>query len=491
MENIKLMKNKIKIISISILVLVGIFLVWRHFFVPASSPYPRFNEPIGPKSRPNIVLIIVDALRADKLGCYGFPGEISPEIDAMAREGVLFENVISQCSWTRPSIGSMLTGLHPRSIGIYKEKYDILHDKYLTLAEILKANGYRTVGITANPIINKVFNFHQGFDDYQDSRVVWKWMKPEPGQKRDDESSPLPRCREIFNSFLKKAVTYGAEPAPFFIQITIMEVHSPYLIRDEYKEAFKDQPVKKMNVEYSQEKLVNLVRGTLGAVSQVSHDIGEFVTQLRVIPGWENTLFVITSDHGQGLDDHPDVDGSAAHGNLLYESHLRVPLIFYHVGDPKKIFQPHRVKTRVRLLGVMPTILDYVGIKMPKNHKIHGTSLINLITENGESPPLPEVFIAETNWRKVNKIAIYSDNWKYFENRDKWKGVNKWELQPVGINENGKITDKISDEVELGKKMKKLLYQWEKRYKRAKRTFPRGKISKKEIEQLKTLGYLK
>jgi arylsulfatase A-like enzyme len=489
MENIKLMGNKIKIILISVFVLAGTFLVWRYFFAPSSSTYSRFNGPIGPKSRPNIVLIIVDALRADKLNCYGFPGEISPEIDAMAREGVLFENAISQCSWTRPSIGSMLTALHPRSIGIYKEKYDILHDKYLTLAEILKANGYRTLGITANPNINKIFNFHQGFDDYQDSRVIWKWMKKEPDKKKFSDDAHLARSKEIFKTILQKVKSCG--PEPLYIQINIMEVHSPYLVRDEYKEAFKDHPVRKVNVRYSQEKLENLVRWTLGAVRQVSYDIGDFVTQLCALPGMKNTLFVITSDHGQGLDDHPDVYGSQAHGNLLYESHLLVPLIFYHPGAPRKIFASHRVKTRVRLLDLMPTILDYVGIKMSKNHKIHGTSLINLITHSGEKPALPQVFIAETNWRNVNKIALYSDNWKYFENRDNWKDVNKRELQPVGLTENGKRTDKISDEVELSKKMKAFLFQWEKQYKRTKPTFPRGKLSRKEIEQLKSLGYLK
>jgi arylsulfatase A-like enzyme len=442
------------------------------------------------ESSPNIVLIIIDALRADKLGCYGFPGEISPEIDAMARQGVLFENVISQCSWTRPSIGSMLTGLYPRSIAIYKEKYDILHDKYLTLAEILKANGYRTIGITANPNINKLFNFHQGFDDYQDSRVIWKWMKPGPGQKKDDGSVHLPRCQEIFDTILEKAGTYGAQSSPVFVQITIMEAHSPSLVRDEYKEVFKDYPVRKMNVMYPQEKLENLVRWTLGAVRQVSHDINHFVTQLRTISGWENTLVVITSDHGQGLDDHPDVLGSTAHGNLLYESHLHVPLIFYHPGNPKKIFAPHRVKTRVRLLDIMPTILEYADIPLPKGHNIHGRSVFPLITNSSKIPQLPDFFVAETNWRKVNKIAIYSGNWKYIENRDNWKGVNKRELQPVGQRENGKLTDNISHEVELSKQMKAFLFKWEKQYKRTKPTFPRGKLSRKEIEQLKSLGYL-
>jgi len=133
-------------------------------------------------TRPNVVLIIIDTLRADKLGCYGFPGDISPELDKMAKKGVQFNNVIAQSSWTRPSIGSMLTSLYPRSLGIYKEKFDILADWYVSLPEILQAKGYSTVGITANPNINKFFNFDQGFDIYMDSHVIFNWMNPEKGK---------------------------------------------------------------------------------------------------------------------------------------------------------------------------------------------------------------------------------------------------------------------------------------------------------------------
>ena len=100
--------------------------------------------------------------------------------------------MIAQSSWTRPSIGSMITSLYPRSLGIYKERFDILPDDHWTLAEILQANGYRTVGITANPNINTVFNFHQGFEDYEDSSVIWPWMMPEQNKKKRDRESGVP-----------------------------------------------------------------------------------------------------------------------------------------------------------------------------------------------------------------------------------------------------------------------------------------------------------
>ncbi len=134
-------------------------LIFFAIFIFATGVFLILNyRPFAPSNRPNIVLIIIDTLRADKLGCYGFPENTSPEIDRIANKGILFENVISQSSWTRPSIGSMLTSLYPRTVGIYKEEFDILHDRYETLAEILNDNGYYTMGITANPNINSVFN---------------------------------------------------------------------------------------------------------------------------------------------------------------------------------------------------------------------------------------------------------------------------------------------------------------------------------------------
>lgn len=128
------------------------------------------------KLPPNVVLIIIDTLRQDKLSAYGFPEETSPEIDRMAEQGVRFNRVIAQSSWTRPSIGSMLTSQYPRTLGIYKETGEVLPDDFVTIAEALREAGYTTIGATANANINTSFNFQQGFDHYVDSTVLLRWM---------------------------------------------------------------------------------------------------------------------------------------------------------------------------------------------------------------------------------------------------------------------------------------------------------------------------
>jgi arylsulfatase A-like enzyme len=423
------------------------------------------------KPKPNIVLIIIDTLRADKLGCYGSSVEASPEIDELAREGLVFEKVIAQSSWTRPSVGSMLTSLYPRTLGIYKEEWDVLPDEYLTLSEILQQSGYHTIGMTANPNINRTFNFHQGFDDYSDSSVIFPWMKNEAGKKKaSPELDNLLRSETLFQAAIKKAES--SPDLPVYLQILVMEVHTPALTRAEFRGSFTDIA----HADY------------FSAVRQMSHDVGRFVRRLRALPGWENTLFVITSDHGEGLSDHPEVPGSMTHGNMLYGSVVEVPLIIYYPGHAPSGFRNRRVAEKVRLLDLMPTLLEYVRISAPD--EIDGMALQDLV--RGKPLPLPTQFVTETNWKIVDKIAVYSDEWKYFENRDDWPGVNPQELQSTQTRENGVRTDSINEHGDVARALKRYLDVWEKLYPKAdSSTTPRKRPTKEEIEQLKSLGYIK
>ena len=134
---------------------------------------------------------------------------------------------------------------------------------------------------------------------------------------------------------------------------------------------------------------------------------------LSALAKGEHTLFVVTSDHGEGLSDHPHVGQSRRHGLLLYESQLRVPLILYSTaGD----LPAGRVIERpVRLLDLMPTILDYAAVPVPDG--IEGRSLLPLLRDEDAAVDLPETFVAETRFRRQNKIAAYAKEWKYIENR--------------------------------------------------------------------------
>ncbi len=432
----------------------------------------------------NVVLLIVDTLRADKLGCYGFSEKTSPELDKIAAKGVIFKNTFAQSSWTRPSHGSFLTALYPRTIGIYKQKHDILNDKFNTFAELLKKAGYTTLGVTANPHINTAFNFHQGFDKYIDSVVVEDWMIEKyklKGKKVYNKETPnssieyiLDRTREVVNS---------VDGAPVYLQINIMDIHDAIKkdiqdgLRPEFKELFKDSGYPRRYANYYR------------VIRQVSYDISKFIGKLTAMPGWENTLFIIISDHGEGLLDHGGVRFSQGHAFLLYGSNMWVPFILYHHGGELK---PKTINRPVRLMDMMPTVLDYLGLPVPNN--LDGVSLLRMINGNESDVELPEYFVAETQYDKSNKIAAYSKDWEYIENRDdlpvKKIVVNKVELHPAGIKERGVLTDMADKKPEIVKKMKKFLGWWERKYPKEKKTDPPKSPSAEEIKQLKSLGYI-
>jgi arylsulfatase A-like enzyme len=172
-----------------------------------------------PEGPPNVVLIVLDTLRADVMGCYGFAGVTTPELDRLAARGVRFERAIASSSWTRPSVGTIVTGRYPRTLGLYKERNQIIPDRFVLLSEILRHSGYRTFGRTANPNLNTVFNFQQGFDVYIDSSVVFDWMQP----RHRDESEKfnrLPSARTVYDSALAW-VDDQQSSQPIYLQLNV------------------------------------------------------------------------------------------------------------------------------------------------------------------------------------------------------------------------------------------------------------------------------
>lgn len=130
---------------------------------------PSLGGHQDPGRRPNVIVYLIDTLRSDHLGCYGYRKNTSPEIDAFARDGILFENAIAQSSWTKPSVASLFTGLAPLSRGVHKRRR-VLSAGGLTLQEILQENGYRTAAFMGNRLLTEESGFSQGFDDFHDLR---------------------------------------------------------------------------------------------------------------------------------------------------------------------------------------------------------------------------------------------------------------------------------------------------------------------------------
>ncbi|MEX2015443.1 MAG: sulfatase-like hydrolase/transferase [Candidatus Hydrogenedentales bacterium] len=420
----------------------------------------------------HVVLFILDTLRAEVMSSYSYPLETSPELDALAAEGVRFEYVVAPCSWTRPSVGAMLTGRYPRTLGLYDEAGEILADRFDTLPELLRENGYATIGLTANPVVNSVFNMHQGFDTYIDSHVVFSWMGAGEGEitARDRKLISAP---DLFRR--AEQLVDEVEGESIYLQFSLMEMHEywraqHHLIRDEFLDAFPQEENTRR-------------RRYLQSLRQLSHDVDAFIERLQQRPGWRDALFVIVSDHGEGLDSHPAVQKSDHHGRLLYASHVHVPWILYSAELP---VLAQTVARPVRLLDLTPTLLDLLGVASPAG--LDGVSLAPLL--NGDEVELPSYFVTETHFRNYEKIAAYSSDWVYIDNRDPHNGVPRFELQALERAANGAKTNALETHGQQVEQIREYLAQWEAAHPRVPATTAEEALSEDEREQMKSIGYL-
>lgn len=365
--------------------------------------------------RPNIVLVIIDTLRADKLGTYGNPSPASQELDRLAADGIVLEQVVAQASWTRSSVAALLTGMYPRRLPLIKEQWDPLPRGVESLAEVLKRNGYFTIGLTANPQLNRDFQFEQGFDRYVESAVTFSWMKEREGKEKAGHGHVVRTADDILGQSLA-LLTESAE-RPVYLQLLLMDVHAHHRITPDGVDAdLRGYP----DSEYLQ------------AVRNATRPLADFIPKARKILG-HDTIFIVTSDHGEGLKDHPGVDGSAKHGNVLYKSHLHVPVIV--LGPAGIIGKPAKLAGLVKLIDLFPTVTELVGARSPSG--IDGSSVARFLKSSSKIS-VGDSAVSETRWRPgVNKIAVTDGRVLLVENRDAWPGTSPEELFDFAAPQNG------------------------------------------------------
>jgi len=379
-----------------------------------------------PRSRWNVVLISADTLRADRLNCYGYAQRrVTPHIDALAREGILFENHIASSPWTTPSHLSLLTSLRPSSHGVTSsftmlmsraEKgmtVDRLPDARLTLAEALAASGRQTAAFTGGLTLDPRFGFDQGFARYE---TATRTLRPRNVQPLYDWID-------------------GNRDRPFFLFWHTFEVHAPYLETAFLDEVLPEEAASRLKRgmaratrAWMQEPqsateqaalLDRLQAYTLpvcealytGGVQSMDRWVGQLVRHLRDRGLYDRTLIVLTSDHGEQLGER-GVDTEAGgrgfynlHGHTLYDELLRVPLVL------KLPYQDHadtRVRAVTDAIDVMPTVLDALGLQMPE--EMQGMSLRGLW--EGRAWP-PRLAVSESLSSRHEKKAVRSDRYKY------------------------------------------------------------------------------
>lgn len=324
--------------------------------------------PASLRDRPNIVLIIVDTLRADRLSCYGYTANASPHIDALAADGVLYRNMVAQSSWTKPSIATILTALYPSShtaVG----KADRLPQGALTVAEALQAAGYTTGGIVDNINIAPLFGFDQGYDSYT-------YLAPDYPLGASDISSELALYqaarrgyamlsggRIAVQEYYQDAAVVTAAAREwlaahreerFFLLLHYMDPHDPYMEHPYsgvgYARAGNQNPDASMAEIFS--ALYD------GEVRYVDSALGELFASLKQAGLYDDALIVLTADHGEEFQEH----GGWWHGQTLYEEQLRVPLIVKYPGGARA---GTVVEEYARSLDIAPTIADVARLEIP------------------------------------------------------------------------------------------------------------------------------
>lgn len=390
---------------------------------------------------PSIVLITIDTLRADKLGVYGAPSPASEEFDLLAQKGVVFDKAISQASWTRSSMASMLTGLYPRRTGVVKERWDKLPLEVDTLAEKLKRKGYTTIGLTANPQLNKDFQFEQGFKHYTESNVIFAWMKTTEGKSKAGKDSPIRSGEEMLTESLR-LIRHHAGDGPIYLQALLMDVHAHHRIKvdeiDPDLKSFADAAY-------------------LQAVRNVMRPLAKFINEADgVLKG--DVVFIVNADHGEGLEDHPSVGGSKGHGNLLYRSQVHVPLIFIGGSNYSKLAPGHRGGI-VELTDLVPTVLALSGDERTIAGLDGRSQLLALLNNDGLAVggDSRNAF-TETQWRPtVKKAAIISKDWFFIHGEDSWEGTLPEELHPFSAIQDGAKTSVLAENAAVADQLRKLL----------------------------------
>jgi arylsulfatase A-like enzyme len=323
------------------------------------------------RARPNVLLIVVDALRPDRLECYGYARPTSPALNALAGEGIIFTDVTAQAAETMLSVPSLLTGRYPREHGTgWVQKGDTVYAQHgaalPTLAEVLRARGYQTAAFSANPIVGPSIGADRGFQklEYPVDRLP-PW--------RHGSAADLNRCAL---AWLRR---YRRDSGPFFIYLHYLDPHNLYRPPEEcclFGRPGYTVEDERVNVEMnlvSDQSPGSTITDTLlgehglsrrdvarlrdlydGEVRCSDQAIGELLAWLKDAGLYDNTVIVVTADHGEAFLEH----GELEHGTALYQELLHVPLIMRLPG----VRGGQEVRAPVAVIDIAPTVLEALGL---------------------------------------------------------------------------------------------------------------------------------
>jgi arylsulfatase A-like enzyme/Flp pilus assembly protein TadD len=392
---------------------------------------------------PNVILITLDTTRADHIGCYISKEGLTPNIDDIAKKGVLFEEARCSVPLTLPSHANILTGKLPSSLNLRVNGLE-LNPKHTLIQELLKKKGYKTVAVVSSIILEKTRGLSRGFDIYNDKMTkIPKGGGPPEERRAEETTTAALQEMEKVNS-------------PYFLWVHYYDPHFDYNPPSPFKEQFKD----------------NLYDGE---IAYMDSEIGKLLKGLSDKGKLKNTLIVIVGDHGEGLMEHKE----RQHGVFIYEYALHIPLIMYYEGV---LPSNKKISEMVSVIDIAPTIADVVNSKIDG---VDGRSLLPLIKENKweEKPQYIETYHGYFNYGWSPLRGIIDREYKFID-------APKPELYKYRESE---FKNLYTEKADIAKKMRKELEKYppaDEGEKKELENFLKDPSNAENLKALMSLGYL-
>jgi arylsulfatase A-like enzyme len=432
---------------------------------------------------PNILLISIDSLRADHLGSYGYERDTSPVLDRLAREGVRFDTVVSSTSWTLPAHVTLFTALPPEAHGVLYDPMALRSDA-LCLAEVLQDAGYATAGFVGGPFLRSLYGLAQGFERYDDTTVVRPLLESHRG-------ATSPSLLALTTDWLDGWSARG-RTRPFFVFLHLWDVHYDYTPPPPYDTMFDpdyDGHISPADYERGRHihpamaarDLEHIVALYDGEIRYTDHQLGLLLDYLREQGLHDQTLIVVTADHGDEFCEH----GETGHRKNLYDTTSLVPLLIRY---PARVPAGRVVERLVRLMDVAPTILSLAGVAAPES--FGGVSPHAEWAARDLSPLLAGE--ADLLGERVAFSDLHGSQTSLRTQRMKlWVDDATARIELYDLRADPRETWNLYDRTGRGAGLYQQLVEWRRFWRSRQNLARRIELSADQLERLRALGYIR
>ena len=460
--------------------------------------------------RPDVLLYVVCTLRPDHMSLYGYSRETTPFLKQLGASSVVFDDAVAQASWTKASVPSILTSLQAYTHGLVNES-DTIPRGAVTLAEQLRAAGYVTASIVANPFAGRASGLDRGFDYVMEYPVVQR--------QRTDSVDRGTDSAAVNRAILPWLERHRDEPLFLFVLST--DPHAPYRPPAEFEKQFTNPAeTDQFNRDYSKLRDIRAYGGGAtvnraeirakdidpdvflrravdrydGEIAHNDRSIKILLDKLKEIGVLDNTLVIVASDHGEEFWEH----GLGAHGHSLYSELIRVVLMFW---NPKLVPHPRRVAETVQLIDIMPTVLDLLGLKAAD--PVEGRSLVSLLNRGPSGAAVPAMSTKLTlptakpggavPENLTDTIARIEADWKLIYRPQAARAHMKQVELYDRCSDRVDRSDVAAQHADVAQRMQQEVLQWMARENVVKaRIGPGGSkaLDRNALDRLRSLGYL-